>query len=168
MTHAYGPPRANLSTGMDLPRPSFWTFNGRIGRLRYLAYLSAANMVVALIIGGFGLYMRAVHPASAFYMPMVEKSASLTLSVIYGFLFARRRLQDMDAPWGWSLLALIPFVHFVVSFLLLLPPGSVGPNRHGPPPAPNSAGVRIVASIVPLVFIASMLAAILIPYYQQY
>jgi uncharacterized membrane protein YhaH (DUF805 family) len=167
LTNAYAAPRANLSSVVYSPKPSFWAFNGRIGRLRYLAYLAATNTVVALIIGGFGLYMREVHPASAFYMPAVESGANLALSVIYGFLFARRRLQDMDAPWGWSLVTLIPLAHFVAGFILLFPPGSPGPNHYGPPPAPNSVGVYVVASIVPLVFIVSLLAAILVPFYHQ-
>ncbi|QYF94281.1 DUF805 domain-containing protein [Massilia sp. PAMC28688] len=168
MTNAYAAPRASLLPAGQAPVPSFWTFNGRIGRLRYLAYLTGAHTAVALIIGMFGLYLRAAHPASAFYMPMIERGAGLALSVTYSFLFARRRLQDMDAPWGWSLLTLIPFVHIVAGFILLFPPGSDGPNRHGPPPAPNSAGVYLAAATAPLVALAGMLAAILIPYFNPY
>lgn len=127
--------------------PRILALNGRIGRLRYLASLVLANLVVALLLALIGLYFRRQYPMGALFMPMISPFANFAASMIYVFIFARRRLQDLNAPWGFSLLALIPFVHYIVGLALLFPPGSAGVNRYGAPPAPNSSTVYVITGL---------------------
>ena len=73
----------------------------------------------------------------ALFMPMISPFVNVTTSILYVFFLARRRLQDMNAPWGWSPLALIPFVHYMVGLVLLFPRGSTGVSRYGAPRLPT-------------------------------
>jgi type IV pilus assembly protein PilA len=66
---------------------------------------------------------------------------------------------------GWlSLIWLIPFG--VLVFWLV--PGTTGENTYGKPPPPNTAGVIVLACILPFVAVFGILAAIAIPAYQDY
>jgi hypothetical protein len=56
----------------------------------------------------------------------------------------------------------------VLYLVLLIMPGTPGANRFGDPPPPNTAGVILLALILPAVFIIGFIAAIAIPAYQDY
>jgi hypothetical protein len=47
-------------------------------------------------------------------------------------------------------------------------PGSRGENRFGPPPPPNTWGVRVLGVILPVIALVGILAAIAIPSYKNY
>ncbi|MNG26661.1 putative major pilin subunit [compost metagenome] len=56
----------------------------------------------------------------------------------------------------------------VFALLMLVVPGTTEANRYGPPPPPNSKGVKLLALTWLLVPILGILAAIALPQYQQY
>ena len=88
--------------------------------------------------------------------------------LILTLMFGIRRLHDMNLNGWFIIVMLIPFVSAILSLALLFWPGTKGPNRFGPPPPPNSTGIKIGAAVLILFLIASMLAAIAVPAYQKY
>ena len=161
----YAPPTANVAEALpdyaDL-RP--FSVEGRIGRLRYLAWslsLMAAAMAVFGVVA-IGLQLSEVVGAILGVLALV---AMAVVSVQIGV----QRLHDI----GWSgwllLLNLVPVVGSVFSIIMLVAPGSAAANRFGPPPPPNSTAVKVLSALwllVPVVF--GILAAIAIPAYQDY
>lgn len=159
----YAPPRAQIGE----PAPEYgelkvFTIQGRIGRLRYLAW-SMSLMAAAL-----GLLL----VASVAFAVSAVLGSILTGVLCLAFLFVSmqicvQRLHDI----GWSgwlmLLNLVPIVGNLFSLAILLMPGNEGPNRFGPPQPPNSRAVRILAALWLLVPVIGILAAIALPAYQQ-
>ncbi len=150
-------------------------FSGRLGRLRYLVY-SFVSMLI------FGIAMAAVIGliVAVTGQPVVTSEDSLSPAVVVAYvillipmlivslMFGIRRLHDMNLSGWFIILMLIPFVSAVFYLVLLFWPGTKGPNRFGPPPPPNSTGIKIGAAVLILFLIASMLAAIAVPAYQKY
>lgn len=190
----YAPPTANVAEALpDYADLKFFGIEGRIGRLRYLAWYLAAGLI-ALVVGGifFGLFI-ALGVGSEISLLTIAVGLTGALALIPMIVFyiqiGVKRLHDM----GWSgwllLLSLLPYVGAafsvipgvgdvlyslfsiaggVFSIIMLVVPGSHGANRFGPPPPPNSRGVKILASLWLLVPVFGILAAIAIPAYQDY
>jgi len=161
----YTPPRAVVADVQSGPesysQPKVWSARGRIGRLRYLAYLMVGYLAVFMgagvlaVVAGFS-----GQPALAGIVVFVAFIPYIVLSI----LCAIQRAHDMD--WsGWAcLLTLIPFVAFIWIFKA----GTPGANRFGAPPPPNTTGVKVGAWMMLAVPLIGILAAIALPAYQQY
>lgn len=161
----YAPPSANVAE--ELPeyadlRP--FGVEGRIGRLRYLAWsislMAAAMAVFGVVAIGFQL--------SEVFGAIIGVLALVAMAVV-SVQIGVQRLHDIG--WsGWLLLVnLVPVVGSVFSIIMLVVPGSAAANRFGPPPPPNSTAVKVLSALwllVPVVF--GILAAIAIPAYQDY
>lgn len=132
--------------------------DGRIGRLRYLAYLMAGTLVNGILTrvlstaaGGAGEAMVVV--------TVVLSLALLWFHVITGV----KRCHDLNISGWWSVTLVIPFIMLVWAFV----PGSKGANRFGPPPPPNNWGVRILGVLFPILF-TGVILAVAIPAYNAY
>ena len=66
------------------------------------------------------------------------------------------------------LLILIPLLGMIWGFIWLFGRGTPHANRYGPPPPPNSLGVKILGTVLPINFIVGILAAIALPAYSDY
>ncbi|WP_147480306.1 DUF805 domain-containing protein, partial [Pseudomonas coronafaciens] len=77
-----------------------------------------------------------------------------------GVMIRVQRLQDL----GWSgrllLLNRVPLVGTLFPFLIMVLPGTQGPNQYGPPPPPNTRGVKFLAvvwiAMIPVITVASI------------
>lgn len=160
----YAPPRAFLGeTCPEYGTLKPFGIQGRIGRLRYLAWS------LALIAAGFGLFLIA---GLVFAISAVFGSI---LGVVFGvgFLIVAtqigvQRLHDMGWSGWFMLLNLVPVVGTVFPFALLLVASNEGANKYGPPQPPNSRAVKVLAALWLLVPILGIIAAIALPAYQQY
>jgi uncharacterized membrane protein YhaH (DUF805 family) len=140
-----------------------FTTEGRIGRLRYLAWslvlVLACIPVFAATAIGF-----AISEILGAILVGLAVIAMLVVAVQIGV----QRLHDI----GWSgwlyLLTLVPIVGAVMSLLMLVVPGSEAANRFGPPPPLNSTAVKILALLWLLVPVLGIVAAIAMPAYQDY
>ncbi|KJZ37669.1 DUF805 domain-containing protein [Pseudomonas fluorescens] len=153
----YAPPRATVGE----TEPVFATLKpfsveGRIGRLRYLAW----TMVLTLVMLAVGSVL------AVFAIALI--SADSTAGLIFGGLVALilfiavavvsiqisvQRLHDIGwSGWLW-LLNLVPFVGSFFPIVIMVAPGTNIANRYGPPPPPNSTAVKALASLW-IVFIA--------------
>jgi uncharacterized membrane protein YhaH (DUF805 family) len=113
---------------------------GRIGRVRYLAW-SLVLMVAALLVAGLCAGVMSVSLIGGGLLATVAFVAFLVISVQIGV----QRLHDV----GWSgwllLLNLIPFVNSIFPILIIVMPGNQGANQYGPPAPPNSQSVKVLA-----------------------
>ena len=153
----YQPPTAAVADAGDPTQPvRLFAVSGRIGRARYIAYgfgLYALVMFVAgIVAGALG------EPGVAVMM-----AAWLGLAVI-GVMLTIQRCHDFNMSGWLSLLIILP----IVNLIFLVIPGTDGANRFGPPTPPNTAGVLIVAWLIPGIMIAGVIAAIAIPALQPY
>lgn len=163
----YAPPTAHVAdvdSDDDQVQPvRTWSAQGRIGRLRYLAHMMAAYLVViipAFVAGflqGMGLEM----------LGNVLMFGIFAVYIVFVILKTIQRSHDMN--WsGWtSILAMIP----VVNLVWIFGGGTKGGNRFGPPTPPNTLGVKILGLAIPVtmgIALIAILLAVALPAYQAY
>ncbi|KTC46056.1 hypothetical protein AO262_20110 [Pseudomonas fluorescens ABAC62] len=156
----YAPPRA--AVGDNLPEYAalkVFTINGRIGRLRYLAWtlaLTVALLIAAGILSTVGFAIATASPTIAIIVGSLLGFALFVAAVVVSVQIGVQRLHDL----GWSgwlyLLNLVPLVNSIFPLLLLVLPGNAGANQYGAPPPRNSTAVKVLASLW-LAFIPLML-----------
>ena len=159
----FAPPGAQVADvadpGVGFQPVRLWPPNGRIGRLRLLAY-------------GAGLYVAFLVVSSALgFIAGLTQSPNATLAVgvlafvvylVAATIILIQRSHDMNLSGWWSLAAFIPLVGLVWIFK----GGTPGTNRWGAPPPPNGLAVRVFGLMMPIVFAIGMISAIAIPSYQ--
>jgi uncharacterized membrane protein YhaH (DUF805 family) len=161
----YSAPDAALDTGQDvLYQPKIFSFSGRIGRMRYLAYgigLNILLMAAMIPLGGMTATMGGEAGMSMLGMVMVGLFYIATIAI--SIMFAKRRLNDLNRSGWWFLLFLVPIVNLLMAIYMVFFPGSDGDNKFGPAPTSNSTGVLILGWMMPVFFIVGIGAAILVP-----
>lgn len=171
----YATPEAALGDNHEEKyQPKVLTFNGRIGRLRYLAYGFGASMVLVagLVLVGLVASMLAAMLGPTFsgiIMGIIMIIYYIGLIVI-SVMFMKRRLNDLDKSGWWTLMMFVPFLNLALAIYILFFPGTEGSNRFGPAPAENTSSTKMFAIVIPIIVIAvtGILAAIAIPAYQDY
>jgi len=156
----YAAPKAavgDVESVQEYAEIRMWSASGRIGRLRYLAYSTGASLLAGAAAGAL---VAVLGETLGGVLSLAVYIAAIVFSVIAGI----QRSHDMD--WsGWTvLLALIPFVGLIWIFKS----GTPGSNRWGPPPPPNTTGVKILGLLLPIIAFIGIIAAIVIPAYADY
>ncbi|MCI3943482.1 hypothetical protein K0038_00475 [Pseudomonas syringae] len=152
----YAPPKApvvNEHYGHSTLK--VFTTNGRIGRLRFLAW-SMVQCVTLVALMSLALMVMSWSLVGGGLLIAILLVAFMTIGVMIGV----QRLHDL----GWSgwllLLNLVPFVGTLFPFLIMALPGTRGPNPFGPPPPPNTRGVKVLGIIwiamIPVISVASI------------
>jgi uncharacterized membrane protein YhaH (DUF805 family) len=161
----YAPPRAAVAdvddSSAEVQPVRMWSSQGRIGRLRFLAYLTGSYLLFTFLGGALAALLGAAGLGLALgVIAVVGVVAYLAFTISKGM----QRSHDMG--WtGWTvLLMFIPLVGLVWIFN----PGTAGANRFGAPPPANTLGVKILAFLFPVVMVVGILAAIALPAYQGY
>ncbi|WP_437880239.1 DUF805 domain-containing protein [Pseudomonas sp. LRF_L74] len=161
----YTPPKAQVAApAAEFGELKVFGVTGRIGRVRYLGWSAV------LFTATFGLYivaallgLAAAWLAGLLFIPIIIACGVVSVQI------GVQRLHDMGmSGWLW-LLTLVPFVGAIFAIVMLVVPGTEGPNRYGPPPPPNSTAVKVLAFgwlLIPVVI--GILAAIAMPAYQDY
>ena len=150
----YASPTAMIEQSIDdVGELNIWGIEGRLGRMRYIAW----SMV----------FMLAMAPATLICILALKASALLgglliavtaVVAIIIGIQISVKRLHDIG--WtGWLLLiSLIPVVGSIFQILIFVLPGSQGSNRYGAPAPANSTAVKVLFWI----WIALMLSGFVI------
>lgn len=160
----FAPPRATVrdveSGTQRYQEVSAFTYKGRIGRLRFLAYGVAAYILMAVGAGVLGALAGFLH-----FSPMIASGLVLIPYFIIIGMATIQRSHDMDWSGWMSLLGLIP----LVGLIWIFKGGTQGENRFGAPPPPNTTGVKILALLLPVgAVVIGILAAIALPAYSDY
>ena len=152
----YATPQAQVSDSL----PEFgelrpFGVTGRIGRMRYIAW-SLVLIIAALPVMGLTALLMSQFPVVGGILFALEIIALAVVSVQFGV----QRLHDI----GWSgwlyLLNFVPFIGSVFPLLMMVIPGTQGPNRYGQIQPPNSTSVLVMAWISIGTGILSVLAII--------
>lgn len=166
----YSAPDADLDSGQGAAtyQPKIFSFQGRLGRLRYLAYGFALSIVMnlamipfmgaAAFMGGMGANPEGMGMLGGVLMMVVA-----VVSLVFAIMWLKRRLNDLNRSGWWLLLMFIPVVNILLAIYLLFFPGTDGPNNFGPAPAANSIGVLILAWLGIGLFVLGIASAILMP-----
>jgi len=148
-TSPYAPPRAQVSDVLpDYSELRVFSVQGRIGRLRYLAW-SLVLMVAGLAAAAFCASIMMASLVGGGLCATVAAVAFLIISIQIGV----QRLHDV----GWSgwllLLNVIPVVGTVFPILMVVVPGNTGANQFGPPSPPNNRSVKVLATLWPVLLL---------------
>ena len=164
----YSAPNAVLEQKLEqYYEPKMMSFNGRIGRVRYLAYALGMYLLFGLSMGGVAAIASVLPKSAANILLILIMSAAYIGLIVYFFSLAKRRLNDINLSGWFVLVGLIPIANFIFGLMLLFWPGTPAVNRFGPMPSKNNSGV-LLASVLGFVMISGVLAAIAIPAYQDY
>ncbi|MEJ5061877.1 MULTISPECIES: DUF805 domain-containing protein [unclassified Pseudomonas] len=157
----YAPPQANV--GEHLPEYATlkpFDVEGRIGRLRFLAWSMVLSLVTIAVVSVFALVGLALVSTDSTAGLIIGGILAFILCVVFliaSILITVQRLHDIGwSGWLW-LLNLVPFVGSFFPLLLLLMPGTNLANRYGAPPPPNSTAVKVLSSLW-VVLIALLIA----------
>jgi uncharacterized membrane protein YhaH (DUF805 family) len=190
----YAPPAAAVADVVDADDMAFqpvkiFSRTGRIGRLRYLAYLTGGYLVFTFMIGIVSVILAGAVKGLGLPAIMLSPVPLIAIAFFAGFtiLCGIQRSHDMNWPGWTALLLLIPpialrmsapgrpglnlslsLISLVLALIWTFVPGTKGPNRFGPPPVPNTLGVKILGLLLPVIAVIGILAAIAIPQYQNY
>ncbi|PTS83322.1 DUF805 domain-containing protein [Pseudomonas sp. HMWF032] len=163
-TTPYATPKAAVAEALpEFGELKVFTTDGRIGRLRYLAWSMVLMLACLPLFGIAGGFFAASEILGGLLMVVV----GIAVAVV-GIMFGVQRLHDIG--WsGWLLLVtLVPVVGGVFSLLMFIIPGSTEANRFGPPPPPNSKAVKVLALLWIAMIILGIVAAIALPAYMGY
>lgn len=175
MEQVYKAPEASVGGNhhTETYQPRFLQSRGRLGRARYFVYTGLINIVLVVLLGvSAAIWLPAVnHGARAMGVAFMTLSGVLWLAAMIAIvIYGVRRLNDMNAS-GWvMLLLLVPLANIVLALALLFAPGTKGPNKYGPPPAPNGNRVIVGTIVVILLMIGWLVlfSGAAIPAYQNY
>lgn len=156
----YAPPQADVAERVPeyaLLKP--FSIEGRIGRLRFLAWSMVLSLVTIAVVGVFALIALTLVSTDSTAGLIIGGILAFVLCVVFliaTILISVQRLHDVGwTGWLW-LLNLVPFVGSFFPLLLVVLPGSGVANRYGAPPPPNSTAVKVLSSLW-LVLIALMI-----------
>lgn len=164
MSNVYAAPRANLVESVEASNPNFLATNGRIGRVRWLAYVSAMYVIFSIAIGGLGFLLASRMTWLGPWIPMINSIVVIMMLLLY----SRRRLQDLGFGPLFLLIGFVPIVNLYMVYLMLLKRGDAGSNKYGLAPAPNNRAVCWIAALFPGIFVLGIVAAIALPAYKSY
>ena len=170
----YKAPNADISQGSDNTpyQPKVFSVHGRIGRLRYLAYGFLSMLIALPVFGVFAAVGGASTtdeggPGALGGIALVLLVITYLAMIVYSFILAKRRLNDINQTGWLSLLMFVPVVNLIMALVLIFMPGAKTSNKYGQPPVANNIWIYLGSLIFP-VFVIGVLAAVAIPAYQDY
>ncbi|MGE8413764.1 MAG: DUF805 domain-containing protein [Pseudomonas sp.] len=146
----YAPPQATV--GESVPQfatLNVFSFEGRIGRLRYLAWTLVLTVALLAVVGVgalFGAISAAVLNSTLLMGLGILAGAVVFIGfIVVSIQISVQRLHDLGwSGWLW-LLNFVPIVGSIFPLVLMVSPGSNVANRYGAPPPPNTTAVKVLS-----------------------
>ena len=142
-TSPYAPPRAPVGeVNTTFSELKVFSVQGRIGRLRYLAWSLAALLIMGGVAGTVGLGLLA---SDNMVLAAIVCVVGLLAYFYVNITISVQRLHDLGwSGWLW-LLNFVPIVGSIFPLVLMVSPGSNVANRYGAPPPPNTTAVKVLS-----------------------
>lgn len=136
----------------------WYATEGRIGRVRYLAFNFIWGVLVLLVylILGVIMGMLGMSPLSVTGLLLLILPLLPILYFAYGVL-PKRRLNDIGKSGWWALLVLVPVVNLFYFLYIMIKSGDADSNEYGLPPAPYTTLEMVLAVLTVLGIFASAL-----------
>ncbi|RON03436.1 DUF805 domain-containing protein [Pseudomonas brassicacearum] len=154
----YSPPRAPVGEALpEFSELKVFSVQGRIGRLRYLAWSLVALLIMGAIAGVFGLSLLS---GNQMLLSTIVCVVAFVAYLYINITISVQRLHDLGwSGWLWFL-NLVPFIGSLFPFALAALPGNVGANRYGAPQPPNSTAVKVLCGlwlvVIAVVFVGAL------------
>lgn len=160
----YSAPRAVLEqTQVQYYEPKMMSLSGRIGRVRYFAYVLGVNVLSYLSFLGLAAITSFLPRSVENVMLIILMPVGVIALIVYFFSLAKRRLNDINLSGWYVLFGLIPIINIVFGLVLIFWPGNPAVNRFGAMPSRNNSA-EIIASVLGFFgIILGILAAIATP-----
>ena len=132
----YGPPSQMndpLSKMQFEMAPSFFSFDGRIGRMTYFLQSMGISLAMAILMVIVGFVMVALfgEESAAFMGIIVLLSVAATVILAFPLI---KRLHDLNLSAWFYWVSFIPVINILFSLYVLFARGTEGPNQYGPDP----------------------------------
>lgn len=174
MNNPYSAPQASLSRNSsadDTYEPKMLAIDGRIGRMRYIAYGMTIGFAVyalfgllALVFGAAAVGFGDAEGGEAMGVGMMIVLGLLYIPLLIStFVYAVRRLNDLNKSGWWSLTILIPLLNLVPIIYMLCFAGTDGSNNFGSAPNDNPTWVKVVFWLMVGLTVLGTVAAIAVP-----
>lgn len=164
----YAAPQSNLEPEYEeegYQAFSLWNSRGRVGRVRYMAYIFLISLCVQIPIGvlGFMAGMGGMDGDGAMgavfgILGLVAGVFMLVINIFLGI----KRLHDFNGNGWLILLILVPIVNFIFALILWFVPGTKGANDYGAPGEPYKTWEAVLAGLL-IISILLMIVAIIVP-----
>ena len=166
-SNQYQAPQSQVDKQMPqaFAKPKIFSVSGRIGRLRFLAYVVGVHIIIGIPSNFLSIFLEMGMGVNGQMIAIGITGITAFILLVFYFIFAIQRSHDMNTSGWLSLILLIPLIGFLV---FLFAPGTHGANRYGAPSSPNGVGVILLAFIMPVIGFIGILAAIAIPAYNGY
>lgn len=148
LTNPYSAPGADLSLPGAIDetyQPRLFALHGRIGRVRYVAYLMGGTLLAML--AAFALLIPIGVASNNSVLPTFVPLLSSIAMMAVAFVLAIRRLHDINLSGWLSILMLVPIINLGLGLWLLFGAGTKGPNQYGNAPGKNTEGVIAMFAI---------------------
>lgn len=164
----YTPPQATTTIEPQGEPLRFWGTTGRIGRLRYIAWLTGASLIlfivycilfyILLFLGVFSIYGVLNGFRESLGLIMLLLMFLGVLSTVFIMCCTMQRLQDFDFNKWFALLIFLPIINTGLLLTCMIISGNSSNNKYGPPPPENSLGVIILAILFFIIAPAGLFA----------
>ncbi|TVT86760.1 DUF805 domain-containing protein [Pseudomonas sp. H3(2019)] len=154
----YSPPRAPVGEALpEFSELKVFSLQGRIGRLRFLAWSLVALLIMGAIAGVFGLSLLS---GNQIVLSTIVCVVAFVAYLYINITISVQRLHDLGwSGWLWFL-NLVPFIGSLFPFALAVLPGNVGANRYGAPQPPNSTAVKVLCGlwlvVIAVIFVGAL------------
>lgn len=167
-TNPYKAPSASISkNNTKTYQPKIFTTIGRIGRLRYLAYLFGSYIVISTFYIALSILDLSLAPLfikitvfshdlfnlkrqsldSHYYI--ISAVCYFSPYFVFSIIFTKRRLNHLSATGWLTLLLMIPILNFMAGLYLFTAPGIKKSNMYGLPSVPNTELIKLMAILLP-------------------
>lgn len=153
----YATPKATIEQGLDeVAELSIWGVEGRLGRMRFIAW----SLVLMLAMAPAMLFGTLIMQFSMMLGGFLLLVMALLVTVV-AIQFSIKRLHDIG--WsGWLLLiSFVPVLGSIFQLLILVLPGSSSSNRYGAPPPANSTAIKVLFWLWVIFLLSAVLLAVL-------
>ncbi|MGC5699685.1 DUF805 domain-containing protein [Pseudomonas sp. NFXW11] len=146
----YAPPQSVVGDAIpQYATLNVFSFEGRIGRVRYLAWTLVLTVAMLAVVGVgafFGILTAALLNSSLLTgLGIIGGIVAFIAFLVVSIQISVQRLHDLGwSGWLW-LLNFVPIVGSIFPLVLMVSPGSNVANRYGAPPPPNTTAVKTLA-----------------------